>query len=103
MSKVNLSQKVTDEMIIYIPEFGEEVEPIFLTQTTNSGQEGKVDLNKADSAQLETLPGIGPGKAQAIIEYRDMNGPFKTIEDVKNVSGIGEKTFEKLKDHITVK
>jgi len=49
------------------------------------------------------LPGIGPAKAKAIIEYREENGPFRSAEDIKNVSGIGEKTFEKIAGHISVK
>ena len=67
-----------------------------------SNSDGKVNINHADSAMLQTLPGIGAGKAEAIIEYRETNGPFQTVEDLMNVSGIGEKTFEKLKDSITV-
>lgn len=63
---------------------------------------GKVNINTADLAQLDTLPGIGPAYAQRIIQYREINGPFKTIEDIKQVSGIGDKRFEQLKDLITV-
>lgn len=63
---------------------------------------GLVNINTADQSQLDTLPGIGPALAQRIIQYRETNGPFKTIEDIKNVSGIGDKNFEKLKDKITV-
>lgn len=63
---------------------------------------GKINLNSASQAQLESLPGIGPTYAQRIIEYRNSHGGFKTIEEVKNVKGIGDKTFEKLKDLITI-
>lgn len=63
---------------------------------------GKVNINTADLAQLDTLPGIGPAYAQRIIQYREINGPFKTIGDIKQVSGIGDKRFEQLKDLITV-
>ncbi len=63
---------------------------------------GKVNINTADQAQLDTLPGIGPAYAQRIIQYREINGPFKAIEDIKRVSGIGDKRFEQLKDLITV-
>lgn len=65
-------------------------------------QTGKVNINTADQAQLDTLPGVGPAYAQRIIQYRELNGPFKSIEDIKQVSGIGEKRFEQLKDLITV-
>jgi competence protein ComEA len=63
---------------------------------------GLININTASQAELETLPGIGPALAQRIIQYREKNGNFLTIEDIKNVSGIGEKRFEQLKDQITV-
>ena len=63
---------------------------------------GKININTADSAQLQQLSGVGPATAQKIIDYRTSNGRFRTIEDIKNVSGIGDKTFEKLKDYITI-
>ncbi len=62
----------------------------------------KVNINTADLAQLETLPGIGPSKAQAIIDHRTANGPFKTPNELTNVKGIGEKTYESLASLITV-
>ncbi|MEH7120806.1 helix-hairpin-helix domain-containing protein, partial [Neobacillus vireti] len=74
------------------------------TASNGTGQkQGKINLNKADEAELQNLPGVGPAKAAAIIEFRETSGPFKTIEDLKNISGIGDKTFEKLKDLIDVK
>ena len=63
---------------------------------------GPVNINIAIAAELETLPGIGPKTADAIVEYREANGPFQTIEDIMDVPGIGEGTFEKIKDGITV-
>lgn len=61
-----------------------------------------VDINKADVAALTTLPGIGETKAKAIVEYREKNGPFKTVQDLDKVKGIGPKMMEKLKDQVTV-
>ena len=61
-----------------------------------------LNINTADSATLQTLNGIGPSKAQAIIDYRTQNGPFATIEDIMNVSGIGTATYNGIKDFITV-
>ena len=63
---------------------------------------GPIDINTADTAALQTLPGIGETKAAAIIDHREANGPFATVDDLQNVKGIGEKTLEKLKEHITV-
>ena len=61
-----------------------------------------VNINTADGAELEKLPGIGPGKAQAIIAYRQEHGPFQSIEELMLVPGIKEGTFAKLKDYVTV-
>ena len=65
--------------------------------TTSSG---KIDINKANKQQLETLPSIGPALAERIIDYRKTHGSFKNVGDIKNVKGIGDKTFEKFKDLI---
>ncbi len=69
------------------------------------GQEtpaSKVDLNSADQRQLETLPGIGPAMAKRIVEFREKNGPFKRVEELMNVRGIGEKKYDQLKDLVSV-
>ena len=63
---------------------------------------GKVNINTADSVTLQTIPGIGPSKAARIIEYRESQGRFKKIDDIKNVTGIGDMTFENIKEYITV-
>ena len=63
----------------------------------------KVNINTATQTQLESLPGIGPSTATKIIEYRNDKGKFNSIEDVKNVSGIGDAKFEKIKQYISVK
>ncbi|MBI3942625.1 MAG: ComEA family DNA-binding protein [Chloroflexi bacterium] len=62
---------------------------------------GKINLNTATASELDSLPGIGPAIAQRIIDYRTKNGPFKSIEEIKQVSGIGDAIFENLKDRIT--
>ncbi|WP_318241039.1 ComEA family DNA-binding protein [Ureibacillus galli] len=106
---INHAQKLQDEMVIYVPKIGEVIENSFSSGTAtsvpqNSGNTtDKVNINSADEATLTTLPGIGPSKAQAIISYREENGPFQSIDELKNVSGIGDKTFEKLMDLIDVK
>lgn len=100
--QVNFAMRVADEMVIYVPEQGEEGAGTAGIQS-GGANDGKVNLNTAGDSELQTLTGIGPAKAAVIIEYRESNGPFETIEDLKKIGGIGEKTFEKLKDHITVK
>lgn len=97
---INHAEKIVDEMLIYVPEEGEEVEEISTTQGANSSL---VNINKADAALLTTLPGIGPAKANAIIAHREGNGLFKDKQDLMNVTGIGQKTFEKLEPLIIVK
>ena len=66
------------------------------------GADGKVNINTADSNVLVTIPGIGPARAKDIISYREKNGGFQKIEDIMNIPGIKEKTFESIKDNITV-
>ena len=61
-----------------------------------------VDLNTSSRTHLETVTGIGPGKAQAIIEYRTQHGPFKSVDELEHVSGFGKKTIEKIRSKLTV-
>ena len=73
------------------------------TEAVSSGQQdNRININTADEAQLTTLTGIGATRAQAIIAYREENGPFAVIEDIMNVQGIKEGTFAKIKDEIVV-
>lgn len=110
---VNHAMKVSDEMLIYIPLVGEEApeETAALLSAENTAPTGDggagderaaVHLNTATEADLMTLTGVGPSKASAIIQYREENGPFQSIEDLMKVSGIGAKTFEALQQDITV-
>lgn len=68
----------------------------------HTGERGPVRINIASQAQLETLPGIGPALAGRIVEYRERQGPFRTIEDIKKIKGIGDATFEQIRGLITV-
>lgn len=97
---INHAQKVEDEMVIYVPIEGEEVE--YLTDSSGTSS-SLININKADAAILTTLPGIGQAKAEAILAHREDKGGFKEKKDLMNVTGIGQKTFEKLEPLIDVK
>jgi len=107
--KLNLAQKIHDEDKLYVPKVGETPEQLEenvsygATVGISSKNDGKVNINTADETELTKLPGVGPATAQKIIDYRTTNGSFKSIEDIKNISGIGDKKFEQLKDKIKVK
>lgn len=104
--QINLAQKLTDQMLLIIPRVGEEgvVNQGGVSGDSDSQSDAhQVNINTADKTELMTLKGIGEVKAQSIIDYREENGSFQTIEEIKNVSGIGEGTFANLKDSITVK
>jgi competence protein ComEA len=72
-----------------------------IDQNSNETKDEKISINTATKEELTSLSGIGESKAEAIIKYREENGQFETIEDIKNVSGIGDSAFEKIKDFIT--
>lgn len=100
---INQALLVTDQMMIYIPEKGEEViEESYTDVPTTEENKRKININQAEQAELIELHGIGQAKAQAIIDYREENGVFKSLEDIKNVSGIGDIIFENIKDCIMV-
>lgn len=98
---INHAERVKDEMVIYVPKEGEEVEEVLLP--TSSSQSSLVNINNADSTVLSTLPGIGTAKAEAIISHREQSGAFKEKQDLMKVTGIGQKTYEKLEPLISVK
>ncbi len=128
LSRINLSKHVVDEMVIIVYT-KEEIAALQTNQTkieyvyiepdctcpdnvndacimqkptdANSSVSDKISLNVATQEELETLPGIGESKAKIIIEYREKK-PFETIDELKEIKGIGEKIFEKIKDNITI-
>lgn len=110
---INLSKAIYNEMVIYISTKSELKEKQNNTSNIPSNTSetkvdnicvnpNKVNINSATVDELTTLNGIGEAKAIKIIEYRNTNGLFKSIEDIKNVSGIGEAFYEKIKDNITI-
>jgi len=103
LARVNLAKRVYDEEQIYVPQVGEENPPLPPPSGSSGGQAGgKININTATAAELESLPGIGEVLSQRIVDYREANGPFSAIEDIKNVQGIGEVTFEEIKELIFV-
>ncbi|SFJ19030.1 competence protein ComEA [Halobacillus dabanensis] len=96
-SSVNLAQKLQDEMVIHVTAIqeGGQVE-------IASTSEAIISINTATLSDIESLKGIGPSKAAAIIAYREENGPFSSIEELVEVPGIGEKTLENIKETIRI-
>ena len=131
ISQINLAYQLEDGQKIYIPRINDEkingeekvLQKEYVTdeagddiiiedetyynylETSNikSKENEKININTADQSGLEEIPGVGEATAQKIIEYRELNGKFKTIEDIKNVSGIGDSKFENMKEKICVK
>ena len=102
---VNLAEPISDGIKIQIPTVQEvsTLQPEISDSFSNSDpRSGLVNINRASKEELKTIPGIGDGIANKIIDYRTQNGNFSTIEDIMKVSGIKEKLFSKIKDHITV-
>ncbi|BBN99252.1 helix-hairpin-helix domain-containing protein [Sporolactobacillus terrae] len=100
--KINLAQKVTDEMVIHVPEKGAQALAPSAQESENGALESqsaqsKVNINTADEQEMQQLPGVGPAKAKAIIQYRTEHGSFKSVDDLAGVSGIGEKSLERMK------
>lgn len=106
-SQLNLARPLSDGEQIYVPVIG-ETPPAGAGGVAGSGSGGagtaggKLNLNTADAAALDTLPGVGPATANAIIGWRDANGRFTAVEDLLSVPGIGDKTLAELRDLVTV-
>lgn len=105
LTNINLAYILEDGEKIYIPNKGEEIETTSnsFNNINNNSKTNKININKATQTELETIPGIGPSTALKIINYRKENGKFLKIEDIKNISGIGENKFENIKNYICVK
>jgi competence protein ComEA len=101
LDRINLATRLSDQMQVYVPRKGEAAPPP-PGGSPPDGVTGKININTASVEKLDKLPGIGPAIASAIVDYRTQNGPFKTIEDINAVKGIGDALFEKIKDQITV-
>lgn len=115
VNKVNLAYILEDGQKIYIPSIYDKTqedtsyisiesgENVILEQADTTSQIGKININTATQTELEQLSGIGPSTALKIIQYRTESGKFNSIEEIKNVTGIGEAKYELIKEYITIK
>lgn len=112
LTKINLAFVLSDGLKVKVPSIYDKENEVYVTQnsgnntitegsTLNRGG-GKVNINSATQTELETLAGIGPSLANRILEYREKNGKFKKVEDLKNVKGIGQSKFDGIKDEVVV-
>ncbi|OLP65515.1 ComE operon protein 1 [Bacillus pumilus] len=104
--EINQAAKLEDSMMIYVPRQGEANRTASSAATISPSKDEKnqgVNVNEADATELQTINGIGPAKAEAIIAYREEHGAFQQIDDLRKISGFGEKTVERLKNELTVK
>ncbi len=99
---INLAQRISDEALVYVPTKEETTSQETHSNTSNTKENKKVNLNKASLEELKQVKGLGGKRAQDIIDHRETNGKFKSVDDLKKVSGIGAKTVEKLKEYVTV-
>ena len=109
-SALNLAARIEDGAKVHVQKKGEASDMTAASATSVTGASGtasgstgaKINLNSATVEQLDELPGVGESTASAIVEDRESNGPFSSVEDLMRVSGIGEKKFAKMKDRICV-
>ena len=115
LSQINLAYELQDGQKIYIPNKNEKISEYITRSSGNNviiegnnssvqteGKENKVNINTANQNELDSLHGIGPSLAKRIIEYREENGNFKSIEELQNVKGIGDAKYSDIKDNVTV-
>ena len=113
LESINLASRVRDEAYYHVATLGETPRPEVAAAVSDMDQPPSVenvpaiesplvDLNTASADQLESLPGIGPARAQAILHFREQNGPFTSVDDILEVQGIAEGTFAQLRDLVMV-
>lgn len=106
LNKINLAMTIEDEMHYIIPKIGEEInnnnENVTQNNTKSQEDNSKININMANVSDLDKLPGVGEATANKILNYREEKGQFKSIEEIKNVNGIGDKKYEDIKEMITI-
>lgn len=106
MKQVNLAKQLQDQQVVYVPLPGEQLPggmAVPSASTSNGGEnKEKINLNSASKADLQKIDGVGDKKADKILEYRQQHGQFRSVDDLKNISGFGEKTVAKIKDQLAV-
>ena len=104
LDKLNLARILNDGDKVYVPNKNDiNTEEMILEDESENNKQATININTASIEELIKLPGIGEATATKIVEYRKQNGKFKTIEELKNVAGIGNNKFETIKDKIRVK
>jgi competence protein ComEA len=105
LSKINLAASIYDGDRIYVPHISNSIRKNSINNIESglSGSKDLIDLNRADKEEIQELSGIGPSKAENIIKYREKVGKFTKIKELLNVSGIGPKTMEKIKDDLVLR
>lgn len=105
LNSVNLADYVQDATQIFIPflPVDNSAASAGYPAAPPAPADGKININTAGESEIDTLPGIGPAKARAIIQYRTENGPFQTVDDLEKVPGIGPKTLEDIRDKVKVR
>lgn len=104
-SSINLAQNLSDEEVIVVDNYKnhkENTQNSFSNASSNSSESGKIHLNSADTNELQKLDRVGAKTAQKIVDFRNENHGFKNIEEIKQVSGLGDKSYERLKDSVTL-
>jgi competence protein ComEA len=99
LDQLNLAAVVTDGERVYVPRRGESPPPV---AAGSAAPAGPIDLNTATAEQLDSLPGVGPATATAIVDYRTHHGRFRSVDDLLEVRGIGEAKLEQLRDKVKV-
>ncbi len=109
-NRINLAAPLTDGMQVYVPKVGEEAPPVAAGSvpadggagSEGSGPDAPVNVNTAGADELDELPGVGPATAEAIIEHREANGPFTTVDQLLDVRGIGDAKLAELRDRVVL-